>query len=178
MVALDFACLISYYSYIVTKQHLEKSLKAAKGNSASVEEKMAFFSEECKRAGLKLTHQRLEIYRDMASCRDHPSAEIIYQRTRKRIPTISLDTIYRTLANFEAHGLIFRVQTVESQARFDAALEQHHHLICERCGKIADFEWKSLDAAPIPDAITMWGEVNSRRVALLGVCANCVKARR
>jgi Fur family peroxide stress response transcriptional regulator len=146
-----------------------------KDGQRSVEGKVASFCEECKRAGLKLTHQRLEIYREMASCRDHPTAEMIYERIRKRMPTISLDTIYRTLSNFEAHGLTFRVHTSESQAHYDADLSQHHHLVCERCGKIMDFEWKALDDAPMPETIKKWGSVSGRRITLQGVCAECLK---
>jgi len=150
----------------------------AKGSSISVEEKMVYFCEECRQDGLKLTHQRLEIYREMATARDHPSAEMLYQRIRQRIPTISLDTIYRTLSNFEAHGLINRVHTLESQAHYDARREQHHHLVCERCGRIVDFEWKALDETPVPESVTKWGSVSSRTITLQGVCSACLQNTR
>jgi len=153
-------------------------VNAVRESLTSIEQKMASFGEECRRAGLKLTYQRLEIYRDMAFWRDHPSAEVIYSRIRTRIPTISLDTVYRTLANFEAHGLINRIQTVESQAHYEADLEQHHHLICERCGKIMDFVWQALDDLPVPDAVIIWGKVNSTRVTLQGICVQCAKTGR
>ena len=91
------------------------------------------FQAACRSAGLKLTHQRLEIYRELTVAKDHPSAEALYQRLIQKIPTLSLDTVYRTLATFTRHGLAHRVETVESQARFDAKHERHHHAICSRC---------------------------------------------
>ena len=90
------------------------------------------FEHACRVAGLRLTHQRLEIYRELALSGDHPSAETLHQRLRKKVPTISLDTVYRTLATFARHGLINKVETTESQAQFEATGIRHHHLICSK----------------------------------------------
>ena len=49
-------------------------------------------------SGLRLTHQRLEIVRVIAADRTHPDVETVYEAVRKRVPTISLDTVYRTLS--------------------------------------------------------------------------------
>ncbi|MEA3546759.1 MAG: Fur family transcriptional regulator, partial [Thermodesulfobacteriota bacterium] len=103
---------------------------------------MRSFEQACRAAGLKLTHQRLEIFRELAISTDHPSAETLYKRLKKRLPTISLDTIYRTLSTLEEKKLIKRVQTLENQARFEAQMTQHHHLICDKCKQIIDFQWK------------------------------------
>lgn len=92
------------------------------------DEKRALLEEACKNAGLRLTHQRLEIYRELVAACDHPSAETLHQRLRKRIPTLSLDTVYRTLATLAEQGLINRVETLESQAHFEATSRRHHHL--------------------------------------------------
>ena len=62
-----------------------------------------------------VTHQRQEIYRELAQAEDHPSAEALHHRLQERFPTISLDTVYRTLATFAGCGLINKVDTVESQ---------------------------------------------------------------
>jgi len=153
-------------------------MRNGKNSLAPLEEQMAWFSEECRRAGLKLTHQRLEIYREIASCRDHPSVETVYQRIRSRIPTISLDTVYRALANFESLGFVSRVHTIQNQAHYDAVREHHHHLVCDKCGHIMDFDWQALDETPAPDAIKGWGRIDNTKVTLQGVCASCLKAGR
>ena len=62
-----------------------------------IEQRMERFEEVCRNSGMKLTHQRMEIFREVAQTGDHPDAEKVYQGVRKRMPTISLDTVYRTL---------------------------------------------------------------------------------
>lgn len=138
------------------------------------QDKMELFEEACRRAGLKLTYQRMEIFRELASSRDHPSAETLYTRLRKKMPTLSLDTVYRTLSVLEQCGLVSKVMTVESQARFEAETDRHHHLICDRCKKIADFEWYSFDSADVPDEVRDWGYIKERKAALHGICSKCL----
>ena len=140
-----------------------------------LQKKLADFENACKSAGLKLTHQRLEIYRELAMASDHPAAETIHKRLKERMPTISLDTIYRTLTTFENHGLIRKVQTVESQARFEAQMMQHHHLICDQCKQIIDFQWQIFDDSTLPDVISTWGRVLRKDVVLHGICDKCLK---
>lgn len=133
------------------------------------------FQAACRSAGLKLTHQRLEIYRELTVAKDHPSAEALYQRLIQKIPTLSLDTVYRTLATFTRHGLAHRVETVESQARFDAKHERHHHAICSRCHEIIDFNCPSVEEVGLPEMIKSWGKINSRNLVIYGICKKCFK---
>ena len=95
--------------------------------------------------GLRLTHQRLEILRELVGAKDHPSAEMVFGRVRKRLPTISLDTVYRTLATFDEYGLIMRVPVTGDQGRFDADTSPHHHFVCQNCKAIYDFLWSEFD---------------------------------
>ena len=98
-----------------------------------LQNKLEHFEDACRDAGLKVTHQRLEIFRELAASKDHPTAETLYKGLQKIMPTLSLDTVYRTLTTFEEHDLISRVQTTESHSRFEAEMEQHHHVICSKC---------------------------------------------
>ncbi|MDH5524628.1 MAG: transcriptional repressor [Desulfobulbaceae bacterium] len=142
-------------------------------NQHNLSAMMADFENACRRAELKLTHQRLEIYRELALADDHPSAEMVYNRVIVRLSTISLDTVYRTLATLEKHGLITRVQTLDSQARFEAKMIRHHHAVCRNCGKITDFIWDSFDEALVPNEVSGWGEVVKRNAILEGICRGC-----
>lgn len=139
----------------------------------ALKEKMAAFEKVCRAAGMKLTQQRLEIFRELATASDHPSAEALYKRLRKRLPTLSLDTLYRTLSTIENHGLITRVQTAESQARFEAETRQHHHFICDQCHAIVDFLWPQFDETSLPDAVVALGAITSRKVTIHGLCPQC-----
>ena len=134
------------------------------------------FETACRKAGLKVTHQRLEIYRELLQSRDHPTAEAIHRRLKIKLPTISLDTVYRTLATLAEQGLISRVETIESLARFEVMVVPHHHLICRRCGHIADFCWTSIDTAPLPDSVGDWGRVEHKNVVVYGTCKDCLLA--
>ncbi|NOQ45310.1 MAG: transcriptional repressor [Desulfobulbaceae bacterium] len=140
-----------------------------------IQDKLAAFEQACRTAGLKVTHQRIEIYRELAMATDHPSAEGLYKRLHDRLPTLSLDTVYRTLSTFEELGLIKRVQTVESQTRFEAQMLQHHHLICDRCNKIIDFQWQGFDNISIPEEVSRLGKVSSKNVILKGICNECLQ---
>jgi Fur family peroxide stress response transcriptional regulator len=131
------------------------------------------FIAACRSTGLKLTHQRLEIYMELATSSDHPSAETLHHRLMKRIPTLSLDTVYRTLATLHLHGLIQKVETAESLARYEVLHERHHHLICKRCHRIFDFFWPSFDAAALPEEIVSWGMIESKNIVVYGICNRC-----
>ena len=139
-----------------------------------LQENFKAFESACRNAGLRLTHQRLEIYHELAMSMDHPSAEILHQRLRRKIPTISLDTVYRNLTTLAGHGLINKVGTIESQARFEATLLRHHHLICSRCKEIIDFQWQFIDAAPLPEEIKGWGRIDDKNVVVYGICNKCL----
>lgn len=136
---------------------------------------MQEFESACRKAGLKITHQRLEVYKELAQAEDHPSAEMLYERLIKNLPTLSLDTVYRTLATLEKHHLITKVQTIESQGRYEAKLDKHHHAVCSRCGTITDFTWDSFDEAQVPKAVHGWGKVVKRNAVLEGICLACAE---
>ena len=133
------------------------------------------FKTRCAEAGLKITHQRLSIYLLLVESNDHPSAETIFSRLRGEMPTVSLDTVYRTSSTFEEHGLIRRLKTVRSQARYEVDIFQHHHFICSSCGKVIDFEWPDFDQAVLPDNVLDFGSVTDRTAAISGICGECSK---
>jgi len=131
-----------------------------------------------KKYGLRMTFQRVEIYRELISDFHHPSVEDIYKRVKKKIPTISPDTVYRTISTFENYGLIKRVQALNNQGRFDANLKIHHHLICTRCKRIEDFYWPAFDHMKTPDNLKSWGELDDKYVEIRGLCKQCIQKER
>jgi len=140
-----------------------------------VQNRVNEFSEACRRYGVKATHQRREIYRELAGTNEHPDVETIYSKVRKRIPAISLDTVYRTLHLLENKGLIARVGFLGDKTRFDANTDRHHHFVCTECGFMGDVyneEWNDFRARR--DVLSM-GTVNSIYVELRGLCKACQK---
>ena len=130
-------------------------------------------SHGLREAGLRLTHQRLEIVRVIAADETHPDVETVFRAVRKRVPTISLDTVYRTLATLIERGLISRVLFTPGPARYDANSARHHHFVCTQCGLIRDVEESDLDAMQPTAAVARIGRPDAVSVQFRGVCAAC-----
>jgi Fur family peroxide stress response transcriptional regulator len=141
------------------------------------EEEFNAFRKVCKERGIKVTPQRLEIFREVMKAQDHPSAEDIYKRVKDRLPSISLDTVYRTLAALESFGLIGRVPIVD-KTRFDPNRKLHHHLVCTVCKGLTDFYWAEFDRLEPPLDISEWGHPETRHVQIMGICSKCAKKKR
>jgi len=133
------------------------------------------FQESAKRAGVKLTHQRLEIFREVAASAEHPSAEAVLKALRPAMPTLSLDTVYRTLWLLNDLGLVSTLGPRREVVRFDANLSRHHHYVCSRCGLTRDFESEDLNALPIPESVARFGSIDTMRVEVLGLCRRCAR---
>ena len=136
-------------------------------------DKLARFKDACRRAGLRLTPQRLEIFRELAESTDHPSVEELHRRLLVKFPTISLDTVYRTLGTLARHGLVHKIESVETHARYEVRGAPHHHLICRRCKEIVDFQWAFFEDAALPDELKAWGRIEDRNVVVYGLCREC-----
>lgn len=144
---------------------------AMKTDDFYIEELTDNFIKRCKEVGMKVTPQRVAIYRELASSDQHPSAEMIYQRIKKYYPNVSLTTIYRTLETFENLGIVFVVNVLYDAARYDANLEPHHHVVCVKCRKVEDFYDDSLENLRISNMPDY--ELLGYTVLLNGICKDC-----
>ncbi len=79
-------------------------------------------------------HQRMELFLEVAQSADHPGVEKVYQGVRRRMPTVSLDTVYRTLGWLKELGLIKTLGPPRERTRFDANLCNHHDFVCVPAG--------------------------------------------
>ena len=131
------------------------------------------FKEALRNSGIKLTHQRLEIFREVAKVTDHPDAESILQRLRKRLPTVSLDAVYRTLWLANDLGLITTLGPSRERTRFDANLKCHHHFVCTKCGQTSDFYSDEFANLKMPDSLKAIGNPEMTQVVVKGVCLKC-----
>jgi len=138
-----------------------------------VEQRMTRFEQVCRDAGVRLTSQRMEIFREVARTGDHPDAEMIHKRVRRRMPTVSLDTVYRTLWLLNDHGLITTLGASRERTRFDANLARHHHFLCVRCGSTRDFYSEELDQLELPPTARAFGRIERMLVEVSGVCRTC-----
>jgi Fur family peroxide stress response transcriptional regulator len=156
----------------------QKTEAAGKAPGVVVGRRLDRFKAAARGGGIKLTHQRLEIYREVASSLDHPDAEAVFRAVRPRMPTVSLDTVYRTLWTLSDLGLVTTLGPRRESVRFDANLDLHHHYVCVRCGSTTDFRSPALDSLRIPDAVSGLGSIVTSRVEVRGICERCGKGTR
>ena len=133
------------------------------------------FRVACRQRGLRVTPQRVEIYREIARSDRHPDVDTVYRRVRRRLPNVSLDTVYRTLTTFEHAGLLCRVDVLHGKGRFDADLRPHHHFICRHCGKVEDIMPREGEPVYTPPGASLLGSIESVHLQVSGTCTTCRK---
>lgn len=137
----------------------------------------AEFAGICRKHGLKATQQRFEIYSELYKSVEHPDAETVYSEIRKRMPSLSFDTVYRTMRMLEDKDIISRISPGLERTRYDANMDRHHHFICRRCGMVKDFYDKDFDRISPPGAIGELGEAEGIHVEIRGVCNRCKRKK-
>jgi Fur family peroxide stress response transcriptional regulator len=131
------------------------------------------FVETCKKSNLKVTPQRMAIYRELLNSTEHPTVDAMFQNIQKQFPNISYDTVSRTMLTFAEIGIVDLVEVFGGAKRFDPNVTNHHHLHCVSCGKIFDFNSDQYNNLDIPDEIQQQFRVLSSRVVLKGICDQC-----
>jgi Fur family peroxide stress response transcriptional regulator len=138
--------------------------------------------QDLKKAGLKLTPQRIAIVRLFAEDATHPTAQDLYERLRSAFPTMSFATVYNTLdalANAGLAGIVRIPGKRGDAARFDPNTRAHHHAVCDGCGAVLDIAAGTL--APTAAAVTKMKRAapgfSVRAVERIyrGLCAECAR---
>jgi Fur family ferric uptake transcriptional regulator len=86
----------------------------------------------------RASRQRDLILAVVRSTMDHPTAEWVFEHTRRRLPRISLGTVYRNLRRLAQEGLIRELHAGGLSARFDGNTGRHYHIRCLGCGRVSD----------------------------------------
>lgn len=142
----------------------------------NMEQNMNRLTEVCRSTGIKLTHQRMEIFKEVVGSTAHPDAESVFRGVHKRLPALSPDTVYRTLWLLKDLGLITTVGTSRERTRFDGNIKPHHHFVCTRCGATTDFQSRKLDELNLAEEIRDMGEADAFQVTVKGLCKNCSRS--
>jgi Fur family transcriptional regulator, peroxide stress response regulator len=144
-----------------------------KADHDRTERRLEHLEGVARQAGVKLTHQRQEIFRALAASEVHPDAETLFRVVQRRMPTVSLDTVYRTIWMLHDLGLVATLGPQRDGTRFDANLDRHHHYVCVRCGLVRDFESADLNTLRVPEAVREIGSIVDAHVEVRGLCARC-----
>ncbi len=147
--------------------------KDKKISSAQLDEKVQWFTELCRKRGLKVTPQRVAIYKELAGTDMHPSADKLHRKVKERFSSISLDTVNRTLLTLADIGAAFVVEGSGDTRRFDAGMDNHQHFRCVVCHGITDFHHEPFDEIELPESISDKFKVLRKTVYLEGICELC-----
>ena len=122
-----------------------------------------------------MTPQRVAVYKALLETKEHPSAEMVFHKVRKVFPSISLDTVNRTLLTLSEIGVAFIVEGSGDAKRFDANLDGHLHFKCVKCKRIFDFPNKSPDDICVPKNVSRNFIVLKKTIYFEGICDLCGK---
>jgi Fur family peroxide stress response transcriptional regulator len=142
-------------------------------NTEWLNQKIAEFEKQCKTAGLKVTPQRIEVFKALVTTDQHPSAEVLWRRVREVFPNISLDTVNRTLQTLAEIGAAFVVEGTGDVKRFDGGSTNHQHLRCIKCRRVIDFHHEPFNNIPLPQDIEKDFTVLRKTVYIEGICSQC-----
>ncbi len=152
---------------------MPNSTKSDRERRSELKRRMDAFQAMCRQAGLKVTPQRMAVYKTLVEFNKHPSAEIVFQRVRKDFPSISLDTVNRTLLMLRDVGAAFVIEGSGSPKRFDANFRNHHHFKCITCKTIIDVFHEPFDKIQVPESFKKKFTVSRKAVYLEGTCNQC-----
>ena len=131
------------------------------------------FRELCDAAGLAVTHQRQVVFEVLKSIHGHPSPEEVYARVRRRIPSISLATVYKTIHSFIDGGIFHEVSLHHGSLRVETNPSPHHHLVCTRCKSIRDIGEDELGLMRRPSRLPGGFLVERYAIDIVGRCPDC-----
>jgi Fe2+ or Zn2+ uptake regulation protein len=128
-----------------------------------------------RKVGLRLTGPRRVVLEVVRGTESHPTAEAVHRMVRRRLPRVSLGTVYRNLRLLVAQGLVKELPG--PHARFDGNLTEHHHFTCLGCGRISDVQGPTTE----PHSRALCGRVAAQsgfrvthhRIEFYGRCPDC-----
>jgi len=127
-----------------------------------------------RETGLKITPQRLSIFKLLQGNHSHPSAEDVYREVLKVHPSISFTTVYKTLQTLRDMGEIQELSMDPDRAHYDPDISEHAHTFCKSCKQIDDLEYTVDTPPPMnlsdgPDGF----EVHNVQFHAVGLCREC-----
>jgi Fe2+ or Zn2+ uptake regulation protein len=133
----------------------------------------ADLKELLRERGMRVTSQRLLIERALRDHGGHVTAEQVHELVAPVLPGVTQQTVYSTLALLTELGVARRVSAPGPSARFEARTDDHHHMVCERCGAIEDLHAR----VPVSRALGASRESGfapaSASLIVLGLCSAC-----
>ncbi len=119
------------------------------------------------------SHQREVILEELRMVKSHPTATTLYKLVSKRLPKISLGTIYRNLDLLSKRGVIQKLEVSGSVARYDGDTDKHYHICCTNCGRIDDIYHLPEELINIDLSKIEGYDVKGYHMNFYGICSDC-----
>ena len=135
---------------------------------------------DTKLSGAKLrrnTPQRKVVLEELCAVKTHPTAAELYETVRRRLPRVSLGTVYRNLEVLLQDGIIRKLEFSGSESRFDGNRAEHYHVRCRDCGQIEDIDDLGPGGAPVQPATLAGFQIEGHRLEYVGLCPACQSAK-
>ena len=128
-----------------------------------------------KQLNLRMTRQRKVILEELRKVETHPSADEVYEMVRKRLPRISLGTVYRNLEILSESGEIQKIELGCSSKRFDGIAVNHYHIRCIHCDRLIDAPADFDVAVNHNLKNTIDFKIIGHKLEFIGICPDCLK---
>lgn len=130
--------------------------------------------ERLRTRGWRITPQRRAVVQALAGEHVHLAADQVHASARVLVPEVSLATVYNTLNELVSMGEISAINVGDGSTRYDPKVgPDHHHLICDGCGRIYDVEPSGVDGVDLSSAQRHGMRIDSVAVVFRGRCADC-----
>jgi Fur family peroxide stress response transcriptional regulator len=129
--------------------------------------------------GLRMTPQRVVLLRVLSQTRTHPTADDLYKKVRRHLPSVSPATVYLNLQELVRARLIATLERAGSAVRYDANPDDHHHFVCTTCGAVSDIYLKDVGyAVDVKRSMASPARIDRADLQLHGLCAGCAGTER
>jgi Fur family peroxide stress response transcriptional regulator len=130
-------------------------------------------ADTLRKSGHRATPQRILIYEGLWKAGSHPSVLDIHKYANNIDPSISLATVYKSLQLLSDIGLVREMGYRDGSTRYDPDVKFHINLVCNKCGRIEDYDCVSLDEI-VPNLDKNTGfQVLSHNFEVRGLCSSC-----
>jgi Fe2+ or Zn2+ uptake regulation protein len=129
--------------------------------------------EALRERGHRVTPQRVLIHRALQELGRHATADEVMEAVGDRLPNLSAPTVYATLDLLGQLGVVRRISPGEGPVLYDPRADEHHHLVCSRCGRVQDVEARVDTKAAVAAAKRHGFTPTYADVVVSGLCAAC-----
>jgi Fur family peroxide stress response transcriptional regulator len=136
-------------------------------------DKLNQFIEVLHENGFKATPQRIEILNILTKSHTHPTVDEVYQKVKKKFPTISPATVYKTIQALKEARKVQELPFYDDKTRLDANMEPHVNLVCLKCEKITDLINPKVKEFVKNQSEKASFKMEGQRIDFYGICEEC-----